>query len=57
MSNKTNLQNHNLDLQTILQAIQSQPSSKPWGGVELNCTGNVGYCNTGVHRHPADGQG
>ena len=57
MSNKTNLQNHNLDFQTILQAIQSQPSSKPWGGVELNCTGNVGYCNTGVHRHPADGQG
>lgn len=32
MSNKTDLQSHNVDLQTIKQFIANLPTSVPWGG-------------------------
>lgn len=32
MSNKTDLQANNADLQQILQAVQALPTANPWGG-------------------------
>ena len=32
MSNKTDLQLNNVDLQQILQAVQDLPAANPWGG-------------------------
>lgn len=32
MGNKSELQIHNLDLQSILQTVNSQPAAVPWGG-------------------------
>lgn len=36
MSNKTDLQANNIDLQKILQAVQALPTAVPWGGVNHN---------------------
>ena len=36
MSNKTDLQENNADLQQILQAVQALPTAVPWGGVNHN---------------------
>ena len=41
MSNKTKIQAHNELLNQILTAVTRLPSSKPWGGVKLNCAGNI----------------
>lgn len=35
MSNKTDLQSHNVDLQTIKQFIADLPTSVPWGGSNI----------------------
>lgn len=32
MSNKTDLQANNADLQQILQSVQDLPTAVPWGG-------------------------
>lgn len=36
MSNKTDLQENNADLQQILQAVKALPTANSWGGVNHN---------------------